>query len=90
MCIRDSPWSEKEINGRVQAYHKLSETVERAASKIPSGRQSAYYELVKYPVQAATQMNRKLLYAQLARHGKADWEKSDLSRDWSPYPAIYR
>ena len=79
--VKDLPWSEKEINGRLQAYDKLSETVERAASKIPSGRQSAYFELVKYPVQAATQMNRKLLYAQLARHGKADWEKSDLAYD---------
>ena len=79
--VKDLPWSEKEINGRLQAYDKLSETVERAALKIPSGRQSAYFELVKYPVQAATQMNRKLLYAQLARHGKADWEKSDLAYD---------
>lgn len=79
--VKDLPWSEKEINGRLQAYDKLSEAVERAASKIPSGRQSAYFELVKYPVQAATQMNRKLLYAQLARHGKADWEKSDLAYD---------
>ena len=79
--VKDLPWSEKEINGRLQAYDKLSETVERAASRIPSGRQSAYFELVKYPVQAATQMNRKLLYAQLARHGKADWEKSDLAYD---------
>ncbi len=58
--VKDLPWSEKEINGRLQAYDKLSETVERAALKIPSGRQSAYFELVKYPVQAATQMNRKL------------------------------
>lgn len=79
--VKDLPWSEKEINGRLQAYDKLSEAVERVASKIPSGRQSAYFELVKYPVQAATQMNRKLLYAQLARHGKADWEKSDLAYD---------
>lgn len=79
--VKDLPWSEKEINGRLQAYDKLSEAVERAASKIPSGRQSAYFELVKYPVQAAAQMNRKLLYAQLARHGKADWEKSDLAYD---------
>lgn len=29
-----------------------------------------YFQLVKYPVQAAAQMNNKLLTAQLARHGK--------------------
>lgn len=79
--VKDLPWSEKEINERLQAYNKLSEVVERAALKVPADRQSAYFELVKYPVQAATQMNRKMLYAQLARHGKADWEQSDLAYD---------
>lgn len=79
--VKDLPWSEKEINERLQAYGNLSETVERMALKVPVDRQSAYFELVKYPVQAAAQMNRKLLYAQLARHGKADWEQSDLAYD---------
>lgn len=59
--VKDLPWSEREINERLNAYSELSETVEKAASKVPAGRQSAYFELVKYPVQAATQMNRKLL-----------------------------
>ena len=79
--VKDLPWSEREINERLNAYSELSETVEKAASKVPAGRQSAYFELVKYPVQAATQMNRKLLYAQLARHDKEDWEKSDAAYD---------
>ena len=79
--VKDLPWSEREINERLNAYSELSETVEKAASKVPADRQSAYFELVKYPVQAATQMNRKLLYAQLARHDKADWEKSDAAYD---------
>lgn len=79
--VKDLPWSEREINERLNAYSELSETVEKAASKVPADRQSAYFELVKYPVQAATQMNRKLLYAQLARHDKEDWEKSDVAYD---------
>ena len=79
--VKDLPWSEREINERLNAYSELSETVEKAASKVPAGRQSAYFELVKYPVQAATQMNRKLLYAQLALHDKEDWEKSDVAYD---------
>ena len=79
--VKDLPWSEREINERLNAYDELSETVEKAASKVPVDRQSAYFELVKYPVQAATQMNRKLLYAQLARHDKEDWEKSDAAYD---------
>ena len=79
--VKDLPWSEREINERLNAYSELSETVEKAASKVPADRQSAYFELVKYPVQAAAQMNRKLLYAQLARHDKEDWEKSDAAYD---------
>lgn len=79
--VKDLPWSEREINERLNAYDELSETVEKAASKVPVNRQSAYFELVKYPVQAAAQMNRKLLYAQLARHDKVDWEKSDAAYD---------
>lgn len=79
--VKDLPWSENMINERLQSYNELSGTVERAATKVPANRQSAYFELVKYPVQAAAQMNRKLLYAQLARHGKVDWGKSDAAYD---------
>jgi len=45
--VKDLPWSEREINERLNAYSELSETVEKAASKVPAGRQSAYFELVK-------------------------------------------
>ena len=79
--VKDLPWSEEFINERLSSYDRLSETVEKVTSRIPADRQSAYFELVKYPVQAAAQMNRKLLFAQLARHGKADWEKSDAVYD---------
>lgn len=79
--VKDLPWSEEFINERLSSYDRLSETVEKVTSRIPADRQSAYFEEVKYPVQAAGQMNRKLLFAQLARHGKADWEKSDAAYD---------
>lgn len=79
--VKDLPWSEEFINERLSSYERLSETVEKVTFRIPADRQSAYFELVKYPVQAAAQMNRKLLFAQLARHGKADWEKSDAAYD---------
>lgn len=45
--VKDLPWSEREINERLNAYDELSETVEKAASKVPVDRQSAYFELVK-------------------------------------------
>lgn len=79
--VKDLPWSEKEINERLLAYDKLSEVVEEVTSEIPANRQSAYFQLVKYPIQTAVQMNRKLLYAQLARHGKEEWKKSDVAYD---------
>lgn len=79
--VKDLPWSEREINQRLADYSRLSDAVEAPEAKIPSDKQSAYYELVKYPVQAAAQMNKKHLLAQLARHGKADWELSDAAYD---------
>lgn len=48
---------------------------------IPENKKDVFFQLVKYPVQAATQMNYKLLTAQLARHGKAQWSKSDMAYD---------
>ena len=39
--VKDLPWSEREINERLNAYSELSETVEKAASKVPADRQSA-------------------------------------------------
>lgn len=45
--VKDLPWSEREINERLNAYDELSETVEKAASKVPVDRQSAYFEEVK-------------------------------------------
>jgi hypothetical protein len=79
--VKDLPWSEREINERLSAYNVLSGETEKIAAFIPNDKQNAYFELVKYPVQATTQMNRKLLYAQLARHGMAGWQQSDAAYD---------
>lgn len=79
--IKDLPWSEQAISERLRSYTVLSDVVERMGSNIPTDRQDAYFQLVKYPVQAAAQMNRKILTAQLARHSKADWKQSDAAFD---------
>ena len=79
--IKDLPWSEQTISERLRSYTVLSDVVERMESNIPAGRQDAYFQLVKYPVQAAAQMNRKILTAQLARHSKVDWKQSDAAFD---------
>lgn len=79
--IKDLPWSEQTISERLRSYTVLSDVVERMESNIPTDRQDAYFQLVKYPVQATAQMNRKILTAQLARHSKADWKQSDAAFD---------
>lgn len=79
--IKDLPWSEQTISERLRSYTVLSDVVERMESNIPADRQDAYFQLVKYPVQAAAQMNRKILTAQLARHSKTDWKQSDAAFD---------
>ena len=79
--IKDLPWSEQTISERLRSYTALSDVVERMESNIPADRQDAYFQLVKYPVQAAAQMNRKILTAQLARHSKVGWKQSDAAFD---------
>lgn len=79
--ITDIPWSENQIQQRINNYQNLSDEVERYAKKVSNKKRAAYFELIKYPIQAAAQMNFKLLKAQLARHNKAEWTQSDLAFD---------
>ena len=79
--VKDLPWSRAYIQERRSEYKKLSDAVENLAGKIPQERAYAYFQLVKYPVQAATQMNEKFLCGQLARHGEMEWERSDEAYD---------
>jgi hypothetical protein len=79
--IKDLPWGELTLRNRLNSFKELSDKVEQISLKISPEKKDAYFQLVKYPVQAASQMNRKLLTAQLARHGKADWAESDAAFD---------
>ena len=79
--VKDLPWSEDYILNRLDTWKELSDKVDRLSRLMLREKQDAYFHLVKYRVQGATQMNEKLLKAQLARHGKADWAKSDAAYD---------
>ena len=96
--ITDLPWSEKYILNRLADYKsladkagKIEKLLDKAIAKgeLPQERKDEFYQLFKYPVQAAAQMNDKLLYGQLARHGKetstdngaAYWAMSDAAFD---------
>ena len=76
--VKDLPWSLSYIEKRLDDYKSLSHWCEAYDA---SGREDAFYHLVKYPVQGAYQMNLKLLTAQKARHGLASWEDSDAALD---------
>ena len=79
--VSDPPWTDDYIKHRLEDYSQLSDAVEKIGESIPGNRRDTYFQLVKYPVQAATQMNDKLLYAQLARHGKDTWKRCDEAYD---------
>ena len=79
--VKDMPWSKEYILQRLSDYQTVSDEAERLSAQICDGREDVYFQLVKYPVQAAAEMNKKMLYAQLARHGEADWGRSDAAYD---------
>lgn len=79
--VSDLPWTEAEIRTRLNEYDKISKKVETLSALIPLAKKDAFYQLVQYPVQAATQMNFKMLYGQLARHAKAEWALSTKAYD---------
>lgn len=79
--VSDFPWSEKEINQRINDYQQLENKVATIAKSIPLIKQNAWFQLVEYPVKGAAEMNKKLLYGHLARHSKTDWSMSDTAYD---------
>ena len=79
--VKDLPWNRQFMNRRLVDYQRLSDRAELLSRQLPANRQDAYFQLVKYPVQAAAQMNKKLLMAQFARHGEKSWQESDAAYD---------
>ncbi len=65
----------REIQKRLAEYGTIEKNVEEIFRKIPNDQKDTYFQLVKYPVQAAAEMNKKMLFAQQARHGLCSWEK---------------
>lgn len=79
--VRDLPWTPQQIAQRLAAYERLERDVEAMWPQVTTERQDAFYQLVKYPVQACAEMNKKLLFAQQARHGLAPWSLSSQAFD---------
>lgn len=79
--IKDLPWSSVYLKQRIADYQKLSNLVQLIDLQIPENRKDAFFQLVRYPVQSAAEMNKKMIYAQFARHGEKYWSKSDAAYD---------
>lgn len=79
--VSDLPWSMDSLSRRYSQYQAISDKVEELWQKIPDNGKDCFYQLVKYPVQAAAQMNRKMISAQRARHGLEDWSETGLAFD---------
>ena len=58
---RELPWAADYKSQRISDYKSISDEAEQVASAIPLDRQDTYFQLVKYPVQGAAQMNFKYL-----------------------------
>lgn len=57
-----------EMERRIGAYREIADlSVQVYEKEIPARLKAAYFQLVHYPVLAASAMNRKILYAQKAR-----------------------
>ena len=65
MPVQPSEYSGKELQRRIDDYQKLARYAKELAKKIPQNLQSAYFELIEYPVVGAADINQKWLYWKL-------------------------
>ena len=79
-----------EAQKRLEDYQQLSDQVERM-----SDGSAAYYEMLQFPVQAAYQMNRKFLMAQLnqelaakGRFAEANWAAKQMEQAFDSIDAL--
>lgn len=65
--VIDTEFNYLESCKRISDYQKIEDAVEQMSKKINPDRKDAFFQLVKYPVQGASLLNKKLLYAQRSR-----------------------
>ena len=63
MPVGKPEFTEEEARERLNDYEKIEKAATELAASISTDRVDAYYQLVEYPVRAASQMNKKLLLA---------------------------
>ncbi|MBE6291443.1 MAG: hypothetical protein E7091_03380 [Bacteroidales bacterium] len=73
------PWSDEFVRNRIKAYEKLVNDCNHLKGNKDEAQADVWYQFIEYPVKAASYMNQKWGYAQLARHGAGHgyWLKAD-------------
>jgi hypothetical protein len=69
--VRDTeyhPEFNKELQHRLEAYREQEQRVAEIRLRIPEQQLSCFFQLVEYPIRAASLMNHKWQYARLARY----------------------
>lgn len=56
-----------ELQKRIDDYQVIEDKVEDLSQNMVANRKDAFFEFIKYPVQSASLLNKKLLYAQMYR-----------------------
>lgn len=54
-------FTEGEAKQRIEDYDRIEKAVIKLSASIPANRKDAFFQLVEYPVRAASQMNKKFL-----------------------------
>lgn len=54
-------FTEGEVRERLEDYDRIEKAVIKLSASIPANRKDAFFQLVEYPVRAASQMNKKFL-----------------------------
>lgn len=74
--VNDLPWTDNEVTNYLDQCLAMENDVRQLSTLVDKQHEAQFFELVEYPCRALTAMARKMLYAQLARHGKSTWDKA--------------
>lgn len=79
-------WTRSDADSRISAYSHLAKQVEALSLQVAADRRDAFFQLVKYPVQAAAMMNIKFLTTDRAESDRAYDSIVALTRTYNANP----
>lgn len=72
--VSDLPWTDGEVRTMLDDSRKLARFTENVENKLQKDLKTRWFELVGYQVYSYNAMANSMLTAQLARHGKEQWD----------------